>query len=488
MRIPAIVPILFIACLAAAGFATRASAENRLALVIGQSAYKTAPPLPNPTNDAKAVTEMLEAAGFSVKSVSDLSQNEMRQAVGEFAARIAAKGANTVALLYYAGHGLQIDGENFLVPVDVALDRESDVPLQAVRLNDVMNTLASVPTKMRIVMLDACRNDPFDSINKVAANGLALVDTKANAAGSFVSFATSPGTVALDGTGANSPYTSALIVAGREPGIAIEEAFKKVRVAVNKSTDGSQIPWESSSLTSDFYFFPTNDKRPSVKSAGRSIAQWRQLMQGQPVPAAYDLVIADDSIEGYQAFVDLFPQSPFVEKLRVVIERRRQMIAWSEAVNANTAAAYRAFLAAFPYTDLTATAKKLLDRSLNKAVNPALASAQNPPAGVPSGNAGQPQQAAGTPNRSVPGTTLASAPVCPCTTPADPVKRVQPPPPRRAEVPPPRRRPPPQEVIVRRGPPRDDGGAAAAAAAAGFIGGAIIGGALSGHRGRMHDY
>ena len=219
-------------------FGDRAAAENRVALVIGQSAYKTVPALTNPSNDAKATADLLQAAGFEVKTAVDLSQNEMRQAIGEFAAKIAGKGADTVALLYYAGHGLQIDGENYLVPVDVSFDRESDVPLQAVRLNDVMNTIASVPTKMRIIMLDACRNDPFNSINKIAGKGLALVDTKANSAGSFVSFSTSPGTEALDGSGANSPYTSALIVSAREPGIAIEDAFKKVRLAVNKSTDG----------------------------------------------------------------------------------------------------------------------------------------------------------------------------------------------------------------------------------------------------------
>lgn len=223
----------FCALLAITVSGGKAAAENRVALVIGQSAYKTVPALTNPANDAKLTSEMLQSAGFEVKTALDLSQNEMRQVIGDFAARIAGKGADTVALLYYAGHGLQIDGENYLVPVDVALERESDVPLQAVRLNDVMNTIASVPTKMRIIMLDACRNDPFDSINKIAGHGLAIVDNKANAAGSFISFSTSPGTEALDGSGVNSPYTSALVVSAREPGLAIEDAFKKVRLAVN---------------------------------------------------------------------------------------------------------------------------------------------------------------------------------------------------------------------------------------------------------------
>ena len=153
-----------------------AFAENRLALVIGQSAYRSVPALPNPGNDAKAVTQLLSDSGFEVSTAADLSQTEMRAQVGDFAAKVAAKGPDTVALVFYAGHGLQIDGENFLVPVDIDPKREADIPLQAVRLNDILNTLTSVPSKMRILMLDACRNNPFPAISKTTGGGLAIVD------------------------------------------------------------------------------------------------------------------------------------------------------------------------------------------------------------------------------------------------------------------------------------------------------------------------
>ncbi len=123
-----------------------AAAENRLALVIGQSAYRAVTPLPNPANDARAMTQMLGDAGFEVLTASDLSQTEMREKAGEFAAKIAEKGPDTIALIFYAGHGLQVDGENFLVPVDLDPKREADIPLQAVRLNDIINTLTSVPS------------------------------------------------------------------------------------------------------------------------------------------------------------------------------------------------------------------------------------------------------------------------------------------------------------------------------------------------------
>src|ERR1700712_3912221 len=249
-----------------------ALAENRLALVIGQSAYRSVPALPNPANDAKAFTQMLTDSGFEVSTAADLSQSEMRQQVSEFAGKVAAKGADTVALVFYAGHGLQIDGENYLVPVDVDPKREADIPLQAVRLNDILNTLTSVPSKMRILMLDACRNNPFPELNKTSGGGLAIVDAKIGAPGTFLSFSTSPGAVAEDGTGANSPYTTALLTAAKEPG-SIEDTLKRVRVAVNKATEGRQTPWDSSSLTDDFRFVAgSGTGGPKLASVKKTVA------------------------------------------------------------------------------------------------------------------------------------------------------------------------------------------------------------------------
>src|SRR3984893_4594530 len=220
-----------------------AAAENRLALVIGQSAYRAVPALPNAANDGKRMAELLAGSGFQVTAAPDLSQTDMRQAISDFAAKVQASGPDTIAAVFYAGHGLQIDGENYLVPVDVDPKREADIPLQAVRLNDVLNTLTSVPSKMSILLLDACRNNPFPEINKTAGHGLAIVDAKTGAPGSFISYSTSPGAEAEDGTGADSPYPPALLSAAREPGLPIEEAFKRVRVAVNKETSGRQTPW-----------------------------------------------------------------------------------------------------------------------------------------------------------------------------------------------------------------------------------------------------
>lgn len=343
-----------------------ALAENRIALVIGQSAYRAVTPLPNPANDARAIAQLLGDAGFEVQSASDLTQNALRDAVGAFAASLAAKGPDTVALVFYAGHGLQIDGENYLVPVDIDPKRETDIPLQAVRLNDVLNTLTSVPSKSRIILLDACRNNPFPDINKTAGRGLALVDARIGAAGTLLSFSTSPGAEAEDGHGANSPYTAALLTAGREPGLSIEEAFKRVRLSVNHATEGRQTPWESSSLVSDFSLFgaPTGTAKGVV--AKRSVEQWRQELKGKPVEAANDLIVSDGSDEAYEAFVGLYAQPPFSQQAREWLDRHRRMVAWNNAVIANTAVGYREFLKLFPDSDLTATARKLEDRLHNR--------------------------------------------------------------------------------------------------------------------------
>ena len=244
-----------------------ALAENRLALVIGESAYRSVTPLPNPANDAKAMSKLLAESGFEVTAVSDLSQKEMNAEVGDFASRIAAKGPDTVALVFYAGHGMQIDGENYLVPIDVDPKREADIPLQAVRLNDVLNTLNSVPSRMRILLLDACRNNPFPAINATAGRGLAMVDAKTGSPGTFLSYSTSPGAEAEDGDGADSPYTTALLTAARTPGLPIEQAFKQVRLAVNEATGGRQTPWDSSSLTDNFEFIAGTGPQAALTGA-----------------------------------------------------------------------------------------------------------------------------------------------------------------------------------------------------------------------------
>ena len=253
-----------------------ALAENRIALVIGNSDYTSVTALPNPANDAREMTKFLSSAGFEVVQAPNLTQSDMRRTIGNFASKVAEKGPDTVALVFYAGHGLQVDGENFLVPVDAQIEREADVPLQSMRLADLMNALSSVPSKTRMVILDACRNNPFSAINKTAGRGLAIVDAPN---GSLVSYSTAPGTEALDGDGVNSPYTTALLQIGKEPGLPIEQVLKRVRLAVSGATNQQQFPWESSSLTAEFSFFPAGAGRGTTQGGEHRPAQndWKLL-------------------------------------------------------------------------------------------------------------------------------------------------------------------------------------------------------------------
>jgi uncharacterized caspase-like protein len=357
--------------------ASAASGEPRLALVIGQSTYRAVPALPNASNDARRMSELLGSAGFDVTAAANLSQGDMRQAISDFANKVTASGPGAVALVFYAGHGLQIDGENYLVPVDVDPRREADIPLQAVRLNDLMNTLGALPTRMRIFMLDACRNNPFPALSGVTPHGLAMVDTKAGASGSFISYSTSPGSEAEDGNGDDSPYTTAVLQIAKEPNLPIEEAFKRIRVAVNRATDGRQTPWESSSLTSDFKFFgadagqpPETTPKPATPStpagAKATADDWKRTLQGKDARVAYEMVIADDSVAAYEAYVGLFAQASVAPRVRSLLERRREMMAWANAVAVNTGAAFETFLASYGASDLAATARRLEERVRNR--------------------------------------------------------------------------------------------------------------------------
>ena len=345
--------------------------------------------------------------------------------------------------MFYAGHGLQIDGENFLVPVDIDPKREADIPIQAVRLNDILNTLTSVPSKMRILMLDACRNNPFPDL-KTAGGGLAIVDAKVGAPGTFLSFSTSPGAVAEDGSGSNSPYTNALLAAGKEQNIPIEETFKRVRLAVNKVTEGRQTPWDSSSLTEDFRFSGASVAGPKPAAAPKkTVAEWTRDLKGKPVEAANELIVADGTDESYEAFAGLFPQTALGRLARDWLVRHRRMVAWNDAVLINTASGYRSFLAQFPDSDLSATARKLELRLRNRPeFTPAVAAA----------------------NAAVPQNVALTGPTCPCNVQPPqqqplkvnaPVRRVEPDPPKkRVDRKPPRQREPDDDVVVvRRRPP-----------------------------------
>jgi hypothetical protein len=334
------------------------SPEQRIALVIGNSNYQNVARLPNPANDAKAVAELLNTAGFEVISATDLSHNQMIEVMQDFSAKIAGRGANTVAMVYYAGHGVQLAGENYLVPIDARISSEPDLIDGSVRLVDVMATLEAIPSRMRIVILDACRNNPFASLNE-AGRGLAIVDAPN---GSIVGYSTAPGTEALDGVGNHSPYTDAFLRLAHQKNVPIEQLFKRVRLEVNDLTDGRQTPWESSSLTSDFYFFGD-----TAVAATRAPAQVKTAYAADNLPSrsarqAYDYVLAENSVDNYQEFIRLYPQDPLCDRIRFLLGSLLQANAWHHAVLANSPIAYKSFYDKYSNSPYAQSALKLAEQ------------------------------------------------------------------------------------------------------------------------------
>jgi len=250
-----------------AGLAVPAAAasEQRVALVIGNSAYAGAAALKNPVNDARAMGAKLRALGFDVTEVENGTKQQMERAIGQFSVKL---NADSVSMFFYAGHGMQVNGKNYLVPVDAEIATEQTVRLEAVDVDAVLDQMSAAQARVNIVVLDACRNNPFERRFRGQSGGLASMDAPA---GSYIAYATAPGKVAADGAGNNGLYTSELLAALDTPNAKIEDVFKHVRASVMEKSAGQQTPWESSSLTGDFYFHaPTAPGATAVAAAAPS--------------------------------------------------------------------------------------------------------------------------------------------------------------------------------------------------------------------------
>ncbi|CUU17007.1 FIG00439481 hypothetical protein CDS [Bradyrhizobium sp.] len=329
--------------------------EQRLALVIGNSNYKNAPQLQNPDNDAQSMAQFLNSAGFEVVAATDLTQNDMLRVVQDFSAKVSARGPNTVAMVYYAGHGVQLAGENYLVPVDAKVSNPTELVSNSVRLVDVMSTLETIPSRMRIVILDACRNNPFPDVND-AGRGLAIVDAPN---GSIVGYSTAPGAEAQDGTNGHSPYTQAFLNVAREPNVPIEQLFKRVRLEVNQTTSGAQIPWESSSLTSDFTFFGDTAVAANRAPVNAPVVQVAANLPSRSTRQAYDYVVSEGRPEYYQEFIQVYPHDPLCDHIRWLLSNLLITQAWHKAVLANSPLGYKSFYDSYGNSPYAQSALKL---------------------------------------------------------------------------------------------------------------------------------
>ena len=287
------------------------AAEPRLALVIGNAAYKNSP-LANPVSDARLMEAALKDSGFQVIKAENATIREMRRLVREFGDRLKASGG--VGLFYFAGHGVQVYGENFLVSVDSDIRNEDEVADDSINAQLVLEKMQSAGNRMNLVVLDACRNNPFAVRSRSAMNGLATMNAPS---GSLVAYATAPGKVASDGAGANGLYTQHLARAMRQPGMQVEEVFKQVRAAVLRDSANQQTPWENTALVGQFYF-----KAPQpVAVAPAPIPASPVAAPSKPGPAEqpsielalWESVKTSTAAPDLQIYIDRYPRGAFVD-------------------------------------------------------------------------------------------------------------------------------------------------------------------------------
>ena len=301
-RLGAIVALLWCALMGPTAVAQQARGiaitEERLALVIGNAAYRT-DPLDNPINDARLIASSLQRSGFNVTLRENLDRTALLGALRDFGNRL---NENTIAVLYYAGHGLQLRDRNYLIPVDAEIRSEDEIPISGIDLSFILGRMSAARSRINIVILDACRNNPFAGKTVAAPRGLAQMDAPV---GTLLAFATAPGKLAADsgtGSSANSLYALYFSKHLLTPGLPVESVFKRVREGVVKDTQQQQVPWESSSLQGEFAFVPgvataAREPAPDQEAAGE-LAFWNSIQSANR---------ADE----YRAYLRQYPNGRF---------------------------------------------------------------------------------------------------------------------------------------------------------------------------------
>lgn len=285
-----------------------ASADQRLALVIGNGSY-TAQPLKNPVNDARAIAKALESAGFAVLLRENLGQRGMVESVREFGDKLRPDGAG---VFYFAGHGVQVRDRNYLLPVDADIQREDEIAFQSFDAAQVLEKMERARTRVNIMILDACRNNPFARSFRSATQGLAQMSAPA---GTLIAFATAPNSVALDGTGQHGIYTKHLLEHLPTPNLAAEIMFRRVREGVVRETKKAQTPWESSSLQGDFVFATASGAvQQSISSSPPVGPSQAALPTELAIELAFWESIRSSTSRGdFEAYLRQYPNGRFVD-------------------------------------------------------------------------------------------------------------------------------------------------------------------------------
>jgi hypothetical protein len=340
---------------------TAAHAERRVALVIGNSGYQHVATLKNPFNDAKGMSEKLSDLGFEVVTGQDLTLRDMRQTIRKF---IGTLDGADLALFFYAGHGLQVSGENYLLPVDAELDSHLDLEFEALPANLVLNAMEQT-AKVNIVFLDACRNNPFTenlarsmgTRSSAVGRGLAKIGS---GVGSLISFATQPGNVAQDGDGENSPFTTALLKHLGTPGQDITRDLVMVRRDVLDATRGQQVPWDNSSLTGEVIL-----KAEEQVEVAAPVAPETPAVNPQIELTYWDTIKNGESVAYFETYLQRYPEGQFADIARIRIDEIKTRTAetksrqaqpdtsaeiafWQSIQNATRPEMYESYLAQYP--------------------------------------------------------------------------------------------------------------------------------------------
>jgi uncharacterized caspase-like protein len=347
----ALIPLAFVFT------ASAARAEKRLALVVGNSGYQVGA-LATPANDAGLVAQTLQAAGFDVVGARDLDQDSLRRAFRDFLDKATAAGPDTVAFTYVSGYGVQLEGENYFVPVDAKIARDADVAAEAIRLSDYIRPLAALKLKASIVVLDAARANPFVKSGPPLAGGLALVEPEP---GVLIAFNAAPGTVAPEGQGPYGPYAQALAEMMREGGLPLAGVFDRARLRVNDTTKGAEVPWYASKIETSLVFFErASDAPPPAVSSEQAAAMRARPMRDLGAQDAYVAALERDTLQGYLDFLAAYPDDAMAARVRAIVAARREAITWRRTRVVDTPPAYWSYLRRYPQGPHAADAHRRL--------------------------------------------------------------------------------------------------------------------------------
>lgn len=331
--------------------------ERRIALVVGNGAYAKSP-LATTANDAGLIAQTLQAAGFDVVGARDLDGDTLRKSFRDFIQKAQASGPGTVAMVYLAGYGVQLAGENYFIPVDSNITRDTDVPTEALRISDYVRQLASIPLKANIVVLDAARAQPFIEGGQQIASGLSLVEPEPNM---LIAFNAAPGTVAPEEPGPYGIYAQSLAEMIRTGGLPLPEVFDRVRLRVNEASKGAQVPWNEQKISAPFSFFERGPDAPPPETAPDQVAALRNKpIRDLGAQDAYAAAIERDTLPAYEEFLAAYPGDPLAKRVMAIAAARREAITWRRTYRNDTPEAYWSYLRRYPRGPHAADARRRL--------------------------------------------------------------------------------------------------------------------------------